>query len=306
MSMDFYSTISHNKKMTYLLFLFFFLLLGVIAYVLSFIIDLYFGGGFYYIFTIFGVLIIASSLFSYYNSDKIITKVSGAKPASKTQYKQLHNIIEELCIASGLPKPGVFVINDSSINAFATGRNPDKAIVCITEGALNRLNREQVQGVLAHELSHIQNYDVRTMTLATVLVGIIVLIGDIIMRSFIFNSFRGNSRDNGGLVVIMIVAVVLFSVVTPIVAKMISFSISRKREFLADASAVKITRNPAGLASALKVIKNDSQILKSANKATAHLYISNPLKNQKLLMKNLFSTHPPLDDRINALIGKGN
>ncbi|MDD4250600.1 MAG: M48 family metallopeptidase [Candidatus ainarchaeum sp.] len=304
--MDFYTQISNNKKMTYVLFLMFFLLIGFLSFIFSFVLDIYYGSGFILFFSIFGVLTILFSVVSYYNSDKIVTSITGAKEASREEFKQLYNIVEELCLASGLPMPKIFVINDIAINAFATGRDPNHAVVCFTMGCLQKLNREQLQGVAAHELSHIKNYDVRTMTLATVLVGITVLLSDLLLRMFIFGSIRNNSnsKDNNGLIVVIAIVVsIVLALITPIVARMITFAISRKREFVADASAVEMTRNPHGLASALELISKDSSKLISANKATAHLYISNPLKGQKIFLSNLFSTHPPIEERINALKG---
>ncbi|MFA5357457.1 MAG: M48 family metallopeptidase [archaeon] len=303
---DFYAQISRNKRMTFVLFFMFFVLIGALAFVLSFVLDIYSGGGFAFFFSIFGILIILFSIVSYYNSDKIVTAISGAKEADAEQYKKLHNIVEELSIASGLPKPRVFVINDSAINAFATGRDPNHAVVCVTTGALTRLNREQLQGVIAHELSHIKNYDVRTMTLATVLVGIAVLISDFMIRFLIYGRPRGNgdSKGGGAIFIVMIVVAVILAILTPIIAQMIQLAISRKREFGADASAVEITRNPEGLASALEVISKDNEPLEAANKATAHLYIANPLKGQKLFMQSLFSTHPPIESRIAILRGQ--
>ena len=227
------------------------------------------------------------------------------KEAPKEQFAQLHNIVEELCLASGLPKPRVFVINDTAINAFATGRDPKHAVVCVTTGCLTRLSRDQLQGVIAHELSHIKNYDVRTMTMATVLVGVAVMLSDFLIRMFWYGGFRssGNSKDSGGFVIVIIVLSIILAILTPIIAKLITLSISRKREFMADASAIEFTRNPEGLASALEVISKDTEPLEAANKATAHLYIANPLKGQKLWMKSLFSTHPPIDERIKAIRG---
>ncbi len=305
MVIDFYSQISHNKKMTYLLFLMFFILIGILSYVISLVLEFAFGIGFIFIFSIFGFLAILFAIISYYNSDKIVTSISGAKEAPREQFKQVYNIIEELTLASGLPMPRVFVINDTAINAFATGRDPQHAVVCVTKGCLTRLNRDQLQGVIAHELSHIKNYDIRTMTIATVLVGIAVLLSDLMFRMFIYGGFRGssNSRDSGGLIIVVIVVSIILAILTPIIAKMITFAISRKREFAADASAVQMTRNPLGLASALEVISKDTEPLEAANKATAHLYIANPLKGQKLWMKSLFSTHPDINDRIRALKG---
>jgi len=303
--MDFYSQISRNKRMTFLLFLMFFILIGVLAYAVSFIIDWWFGAGFIFFFSIFGILTIIFAIASYYSSDKIVTSISRAKEAPIKQFKQLHNIVEELCLASGLPKPRLFVIDDSAINAFATGRNPEHAVVCVTKGCLTRLKRDQLQGVIAHELTHIRNYDVRTMTIATVLVGMAVLLSDMMFRMFLYGSFRNSgSRDSGGLMIAMIGLSIILAILTPIIAKMITFAISRKREFSADAGAVELTRYPEGLASALEIISKDNEKLEVANKATAHLYIANPLKGQKLLMKSLFSTHPPIKERIKAIRGR--
>jgi len=302
--MDFYSQITRNKRMTYVLFLIFFILIGFLAYIVSFVIDWYFGAGFIFFYSIFGVLTIIFAIASYYSSDKIVTSISKAKEAPVAKFKQLHNIVEELCVASGLPKPKIFVMDDTAINAFATGRNPEHAVVCVTMGCLTRLNRAQLQGVIAHELSHIKSYDVRTMTIATVLVGITVLLSDMIFRTFFYGSLGGsNSRDSGGLFFAMLGISIILAILTPIIAKMITFTISRKREFSADAAAVQLTRNPEGLATALEVIEKDTEKLEAANKATAHLYISNPLRGQKLLMKSLFSTHPPLKERIQKIRG---
>ncbi len=306
MSIDFYSQISRNKKMTYFLFLAFFILIGFLAYVFSSILEFVFGIGFIFIFSIFGFLTIVFAVVAYYSSDKIVVAASGAKEATVEQFKQLHNIVEELCLASGLPKPKIFFINDSAINAFATGRDPQHAVVCVTIGCLSRLNREQLQGVLAHELTHIKNYDVRTMTVATVLVGIAVMLSDFLLRMFLFGSFRsGNSKNSGGIEIALIVLALVLAILTPIIAKLISLSISRKREFSADAGAAEITRNPEGLASALELISKDTEVLEAANKATAHLYIADPLKNTKgLWLKSLFNTHPPIKERISVLRGQ--
>lgn len=301
MAMDFYSQISHNKKMTYVLFLMFFLLIGFLSFIFSLILDLYMGVGFIFFFTIFGIFTIVFALASYYNSDKIVVAATGAREVKKEENVKLHNIIEELCLASGLPKPRIFIINDASINAFATGRDPEHGIVCFTTGCLTRLNREQLQGVAAHELAHIRNYDIRTMTVATVLVGITVLLSDILIRMFIFGSFRNSDNRDPKIFFIAIIVAIILAILTPIVAKMITFAISRSREFAADATAVEFTRNSEGLASALEVISKDSNILNNANKATAHMYISNPLKGKKVWLKNWFSTHPPITERIKAL-----
>jgi len=301
---DFYAQISSNKKKTYLLFFAFFILIGILAAGISVAL----GGfsiyaGFY--FTIFGFLIVLFALISYFTCDTMVTFVSGAKEADKIQYKQLYNIVEEMSIASGLPMPRVFLINDTAINAFATGRDPKHAVICLTTGALTRLNRDQIQGVVAHELSHIKNYDIRTMTIATVLVGVAVMLSDFLLR-FAIHGFGHNSdsKDARFTIIILVLAIVL-AIFTPIIAQLIKLSISRKREYMADASAIEMTRNPEGLAGALEVISRDAEPLEAANKATAHMYISDPLKNQKgLWLKGMFMTHPPIEERISILRGQ--
>jgi len=301
--MEFYSQISKNKQMTYLLFLIFFVLIGFLALVISFILGSFFGGALSFL-SLFGFLIIIFAIISYYSCGSIVTAISGAKEADPKKFKQLYNVVEELCIASGLPMPKVFVIDDSAINAFATGRDPKNAIVCVTTGCLSRLNREELQGVIAHELSHVRYYDIRTMTIASVLVGITVLLSDLILRMFLFSgSNRSDSRDSGAFFIVIIIIGIALAVLTPIIAQIINFSISRKREFAADAGSAEITRNPLGLASALEKISKDKEPLEAANKATAHLYIANPLKGQKLWMSSLFSTHPDINQRIAALKG---
>ena len=252
---------------------------------------------------LFGIIAMAYIIASYYNSDKIITAISRAKPASKQKYKVLHNVVEEMSLASGLPKPKVYIIHDTAINAFATGRDPEHSVICVTNGCLTRLNRAELTGVVAHEMSHIKNYDIRVMTMAAILVGIAVLLSDFLLRMFLFGGI-GRSRGGKDTGMIMIAAIALgliLAILTPVIAQLIKLAISRKREYLADASAVQLTRYPQGLASALEKIGNDKEPLEAANKATSHLYIANPLKGQKILMKGLFSTHPPIETRIARL-----
>lgn len=290
--------------MTSILFLLFFVLIGILAGIISLVLDL-FGFPFLGVFTVLGILIILFSVISYYSCDSIVTAISGAKethPDDKN-FKLLHNIVEELSLASGLPKPRVFVIDDTAINAFATGRDPNHAVVCVTTGCLTRLNRDEIQGVLAHELSHIKNYDIRTMTIASILVGIAVLLSDLILRMVFYSKFNSDNKNGAAIWIALVIIAILLAILTPIIAQIINFSISRKREFMADAGSAEMTRNPLALASALEKIGKDNEPLEAANKATAHLYISNPLKGQKLWMQSLFSTHPPLEERIAALKG---
>lgn len=295
--MSFYDQISANRRTTFFLFVVFFFMLLALGTVISIIFD-----SFWFL-LIFGIIAMAYIIASYYNSDKIITGISGAKPASEQKYKQLHNVVEEMSLAAGLPKPKVYIIEDTAINAFATGRDPKHSVVCVTTGCLTRLNRAELTGVVAHEMSHIKNYDIRVMTMAAILVGVAVLLSDFLLRMFLFGGIgRSRGGKEGGIFVIAAIAVgLILAILTPVIAQLIKLAISRKREYLADASAVQLTRYPQGLASALEKIDNDKEPLESANKATSHLYIANPLKGQKILMKGLFSTHPPIKVRIAKL-----
>lgn len=239
-----------------------------------------------------------SAFYSYYNSDKIILSISSARPATREQDLLLSEILENLCIASGLPKPKLYVISDSSPNAFATGRNPENAVICVTTGLLQKLNKYELEGVIAHELSHIKNYDILLSTIVTVFVGLVVILSDILTR-FIF--FRKNDRDNNSNVFVYLIGLV-FLILSPIFATLMQLAISRKREYLADSTSVEFTRNKEGLISALKKLDSDTDPLEVANKSTAHMYIVNPLKNTKTKKSsNLFSTHPPIEERIKRL-----
>ncbi len=302
--MDFYKQIADNKRMTYVLFFAFFILIGVLATFLALIL----GGlniyGLTYL-TIFGIFIIIYALISYYFCDSIVTAVSGAveTKADDPKYKQLHNIVEEMCIASGMKKPRIFVINDTAINAFATGRDPEHAIVCVTTGCMQFLLRDELQGVIAHELTHIKNYDIRTMTIAAVLVGVAVLLSDLILRITLFSRRDSDSKNSGAWIVLLVFALIL-AALTPLIANGIKFAVSRKAEYIADAGSAEMTRNPLALASALEKISKDKEPLEAANKATAHMYIANPLKNTKgLWLKGMFQTHPDINDRISILRG---
>tara|TARA_Y100000034_G_scaffold132869_1_gene196898 strand:- start:286 stop:1173 length:888 start_codon:yes stop_codon:yes gene_type:complete len=291
-----YSQISTNKRNSILLFIFFLILIGVVAYVVNM---LFFQG--YLFIIVAAVIAIGFSFMSYYSGDKMVLGMTKAKEVKKRDHPYLVNTVEGLAIAAGIPKPKVFIIPGQQINAFATGRSPKTASVAFTEGALSKLNRQELEGVIAHELSHIKNYDIRVMVLASVLVGIIIFLSEILLRSFIFGGLRGNNREGGGGgQIIMIIAGIVLLILAPIIAQMIKFAISRKREYLADASGALMTRYPKGLADALRKIKTDHAELKTASNATAHLFISNPFK-KKRFMKNLFSTHPDVDDRIKKL-----
>jgi len=239
----------------------------------------------------------------YYSSDKVVLAISRARPVTKDEYPYLYNVVEGLAIAAGLPAPRCYVIDDTAPNAFATGRNPEHAVICVTTGILEKLNRVELEGVIAHEMSHIKNLDIRLQTVVVVMAGVVALLSDWMLRSFLWGGRRRgrDSRGGGGAGAILILVGLALAVLSPLIATIIQLAVSRKREFLADASGAMLTRYPAGLASALRKISADTEPLEAANKATAHLYIVNPLKNIKGTVNKLFSTHPPIEERIAAL-----
>jgi len=247
---------------------------------------------------------IGMNFLSYWSSDKIALKMSGAVEADKIQYRDLLNIIENLSITAGLPAPKTYIIQDVSPNAFATGRNKEHASIAVTTGLLNLLEKNELEGVIAHELSHIGNKDILLSTVVVVLVGFVALLSDLFIRMSFFGGLkRDNDNRTGGFVVI--IGIVL-AILTPLVATLIQLAVSRKREFLADASGALLTRYPEGLASALEKISQNSTPLKKASKATAHLYISDPYKdkNKKIsFLVKMFMTHPPVEERVKILRG---
>jgi heat shock protein HtpX len=239
----------------------------------------------------------------YYSSDKVVLAISRARPVTKEEYPYLYNVVEGLAIAAGVPTPQCYVIDDTAPNAFATGRNPQHAVICVTTGILEKMNRVELEGVIAHEMSHIKNLDIRLQTLVVVMAGVVALLSDWILRSFFWGGRRRvrGGRGGGRAGAILIVVGLVLALLSPFIATIIQLAISRKREFLADASGAMLTRYPAGLASALRKIAADTEPLEAANKATAHLYIVNPLKDIKGAVNKLFSTHPPIEERIAAL-----
>lgn len=284
-----YQQIESNKRKTVVLVGFFF----IITIALGWFIGVYMGYG-YWIF-IFAVLYsIVSALISYFAGDKVALKSSGAEKIEKKDNPYVYRMVENLCITAGMPEPDVYIIDSPALNAFATGRNPENASIALTTGLINKLEDEELEGVIAHELSHIQNYDTLIMTLTVVLVGTIALIADLFLRARLFG-LGGDNRKSGVFAIIGFVLILA----SPVVAQIIKLAISRKREYLADASGVDLTRYPEGLASALEKISNSDKQLDTASSATAHLFISNPFK-QKFFSK-LFSTHPPAEDRIEEL-----
>jgi len=289
-----YERINQNKTSSVILIVLFFIIISALGYLF----------GVYFRFPIFGlafafIISTAMALFSFYDGDSVALSLSGAKAATKKQYPEFYNTVEGLSIAAGLQMPKLYVIEENSINAFATGRDPKHASLAVTTGALKKLKRVELEGVVGHEMSHIKNYDIRMMMLVMVLVGVIAMLSDMMLRTFMYG--RGDrDRDKGGG--ILIIVGLALAILAPIIAQLIKFAISRKREFLADADGALLTRYPAGLASALTKIKNDDdKIVDAANKATAHLFIENPLRAHEGWLNSLFDTHPPIDARIKAL-----
>lgn len=296
--MTIYSQITNNKIRTWLIiFVFIFLVSGFF-----FLIGQYFDSPVAY-FTFGLIFSLASGFFSYFYSDKIVLFTVGAKPANKKEHFNFYTTAENLSIAAGVPMPKLYVIDDPAPNAFATGRNPHHAVVCATTGLLEKLERRELEGVVAHELSHIKNYDILLASIVSVLVGMVALVSDWIMRSFWWGGLRENDEDRQGRNPLFFFLLIIALILTPIVATLIQLAISRRREFLADASGALLTRYPEGLASALEKIAADSSQLKTANSATAHLFISNPFNKRKInsWLVNLFSTHPPIEERIRIL-----
>jgi len=294
---SFHDQIARNKLKS------FFLILSVfIALILFGVIVGYIAGPTY--FTIIMIISIIFSLsyilLSYYNSDKIALAAANAKPASQRDYPMYHNIVEGLCLASGLPKPRLYIMENKDINAFASGRDPEHAVIAVTTGALEKLNKHELEGVLAHELSHVANYDIRFMTLTAVLVGMIAIASEIFLRSLFWGSFSNDNNNKGRAQLIFIILGILFAILAPIAVTLVQLAISRKREYMADATGVKFVRSPTGLIGALRKIaaEHPSPQSKKVSKAIAPLFISNPFKTKG---DSFWSTHPELKNRIAIL-----
>ncbi len=286
-----YDFVAANKRKSAMLIAFF----VVFVVGLGWLIDEAYGAG-GSILTIAVIYSLVTALVSYYSGDKVALASTGARPATAEADKYVVRMVENLCITTGTPMPKVYIIEDDAINAFATGRDPEHASIAVTTGAIRKLENEELEGVLAHELSHVRNYDIRVMTIVIVLVGIVAILGDLVFRMS-FHSRRGNS-DNKGHGAIMIVGLVLL-ILAPVVAQLIKLAVSRKREFLADASGALITRYPEGLARALEKIAADARPMTRASAATSHLFIANPFSGKALA--SMFSTHPPVEARVAAL-----
>lgn len=299
-----YSQIDQNRRNTVLLMIFFISFFLAIGYAFGFYISrdqnqsLGFMG-------IFGIVSIIYALISYYAAGSITLAITGATEIKKVDQPMLYRTVENLAIASGLPTPKIYLIDDTALNAFATGRDPQHASLAITSGLLEQLDKPELEGVMAHELSHVKNLDIRLQSVTVALIGLIALLSDIFLRSLFYGGGRRrNDSESKGNGVFIIVGIVL-AILSPIIAQLMQLAISRQREYLADASGALLTRYPEGLARALEKIKADKEPLEAANKATAHMYIENPLRNEEGMkwMNGLFATHPDINDRIKRLRG---
>jgi len=290
---NFFTEIENNKFKSMVIVASFIGLISALGYVAS----LYFGRETFSFF-LGGSLIFSGimTFVSYYYSDQIVLKMSNALLVERKDNPEIYNLLENLCLGSGLPTPKLYIIEDTAMNAFATGRDPQHGVVCLTTGIISRLNKRELEGVIAHELAHIGNYDIRLSSLVSVLVGTIVLMSDWLSHGVFYSS-----REDKDMSPVMLVIMIVVLISAPIIGTIIQLAVSRKREYLADATAASMTRYPEGLASALEKISGDKEVLEAANGATAHLYISNPLNHAGGFLANLFSTHPPIDDRIKRL-----
>jgi heat shock protein HtpX len=301
-----YEQIARNKRRTFVILFAFVGLVMLVAVAF----DLLFGGGWVGL-IIVAIISLGLAFFSYYNSDKVALAASHAKPADETEYRRYHNLVEGLCIAAGLPKPRLYVVEDPAPNAFATGRNPKHAAIAVTTGLLDKMNRVELEGVIAHELSHVKNYDILVTTVAVIAVGAIALLADIGLRfafwGGISDSRRDSNNNSGGLGGILALLSLALLVLAPFAGYLMQFAMSRNREYLADASGVQLTRYPPGLIAALEKLRNDQAVVHYATKATAQMWIEQPLepargkKDARSRFNNLFDTHPPLEDRIARL-----
>ena len=293
-----YTHQSENVRKTWFLMTGFLVVLVAVGWALSYVY------GNWNILIGFAVLSVVMNIIAYWQSDKIALSSARAIPADEVQYLELHRIVENLAITAGLPKPRVFIMNDPAPNAFATGRDPQHAAIAVTTGLLGMMNRSELEGVIAHELSHVGNRDILVATVVVVLVGLLSMVADFFMRSMIWGGGRRNNNDrengNGLLMILGVIAIIL----APIVATLIQLAISRKREFLADASGALLTRYPEGLASALQKIAAYDQPMQHASTATAHLFIANPFGVGKKSLANLFATHPPIEERVAKLLNQ--
>jgi len=296
--MNLYEQRSSNVRRTWALVLGFLVVVVAVGYAISW----YYGNPGILVIAI--VVAVATNFYAYWSSDSLVLSLNHARPASREEFFDLYTVTENLAITAGLPKPRLYVIDDPAPNAFATGRDEAHAVVCATTGLLQVMSRSELEGVIAHELSHVKNRDILLMTVAVVLAGFIALVADIFLRMSFWGAGRRNDRE-GSNALVMVLAVVGI-VLAPVAAKLIQLAISRRREYLADASGALLTRYPEGLASALEKLGSYTAPMRSANLATAHLFISTPFgakgEGQANFIERLFSTHPPIPDRIRALL----
>jgi heat shock protein HtpX len=305
MAGTFYSQIAANRRNSFFLMLILVVILSVLGFAIGYGTTGQAGAGLGWL-GIFGVIAIVSSVVSYFSGDKVVLGVSKARRVTAEQQPQLINVVTEMALAAAIPMPAVYLIDDTAPNAFATGRDPRHASIAITTGLLEKLDREELQGVIGHELSHVRNYDIRYSLLVGVLVGTVALLADFFLRFTFWGGFGGrrssNDRDGGGgLQAIVFVLAIVLAILAPFFTRLVQLAVSRQREYLADASSVELTRNPQGLERALAAIAEDPEVLEVANRATQHLYFTNPIKKFEARSKGLFSTHPPIVDRINRL-----
>jgi len=292
-----YTHKSENIRKTWMLFSIFFIVIIGLGWSFA---QVYGNSNILYFAVGFSVLM---SVISYWRSDKIVLAMTRAKPITEKSAPELYRVVENLSITAGLPMPRVYLVSEKAPNAFATGRDPEHAVIAVTEGLLEKLDRSELEGVIAHELSHVGNRDILVGTVAVVLVGFISILADIFMRSMFFRGGRSNDRGSAGAILLLVG--IALSILAPIAATLMHLAISRKREFLADASGALLTRYPEGLSSALKKISSDTTPMKVATNTTSHLWLADPFKGRrkKSLMHKLFMTHPPVEDRIKALKG---
>lgn len=302
-----YEQIAQNRAKTVLIIVGFVAFITVLGLAIGYYLDWRYGFGSNYsivIMVIALILAVIMSFSSYYYSDRIVLSLTRARPISRAENPRVYYAVEGLAIAAGIPMPRIYVIADTGMNAFATGRNPKNSVVVFTQGLLDKLNEEELKGVIAHELSHIKNYDILLGTVIVVLVGMISIIANIMIRSMFFGGGRRRTSkgSGGGLIgVILLVVGILLILLSPVIATLIRLAVSRNREFLADSTGALVSRYPAGLANALKKISKNSEV-KTANSATAHLFIANPIGSKaKMAFKSLFNTHPPAEERIRRL-----
>jgi heat shock protein HtpX len=291
-----YDLVAANKRKTFLFIVVTSLFLGALGYAVVQLLE--WGTGAY---VLFALIIIVYNIVLYYNSDKIALKSTGSVPADPEEFRMLHNVVEEVALAAGIPKPRVYIMPTPSPNAFATGRNPQNASLAVTTGLLEIMNRQELQGVIAHEIAHIKNYDILLMTVVAAIGGLIVLLRDFFLRSMFLGGRRKDRRGSGQAGLILLVVGIALAIVAPIFVALIRAAISRQREYLADASGAFVTRYPQGLAQALTKLRDAGQRMQRASDANAHLFIASPFGKDRFDVVSMFATHPPIDKRIERL-----